>query len=117
MAAEMPDIEVGHVETPTKESLLGAKGAGEAGTAGAPGAIMNAINDALRPLGAKVFAQPFTPERILAALGKVPGRWPEVGAGSYVPVVAVAQASAVASGAGDKSGSGGGLLGRMFGRK
>ena len=74
MAAEMPDIEVGHVETPTKESLLGAKGAGEAGTAGAPAAIMNAINDALRPLGAKVFAQPFTPERILAALGRVPVR-------------------------------------------
>jgi carbon-monoxide dehydrogenase large subunit len=73
MAAEMPDIEVGHVETPTRESLLGAKGAGEAGTAGAPAAVMNAINDALRPLGAKVFAQPFTPERILAALGKVPG--------------------------------------------
>ena len=37
---------------------------------------MNAINDALRPFGAKVFAQPFTPERILAALGKVPARWP-----------------------------------------
>ncbi|HWE21749.1 MAG TPA: xanthine dehydrogenase family protein molybdopterin-binding subunit [Hyphomicrobiaceae bacterium] len=71
MAPEMPDIEVGHVETPTRESLLGAKGAGEAGTAGAPAAVMNAINDALRPLGAKVFAQPFTPERILAALGKV----------------------------------------------
>lgn len=74
MAAEMPDIEVGHVETPTGESLLGAKGAGEAGTAGAPAAIMNGINDALRPFGAKVFAQPFTPERILAALGKVPAR-------------------------------------------
>lgn len=71
MAAEMPDMHVGHVETPTKESLLGAKGAGEAGTAGAPAAIMNAINDALSPLGAKVFAQPFTPERILKALGKI----------------------------------------------
>jgi aerobic carbon-monoxide dehydrogenase large subunit len=77
MAAEMPDIEVGHIETPTKESLLGAKGAGEAGTAGAPAAVMNAINDALRPFGAKVFAQPFTPERILAALAKVPVCWPE----------------------------------------
>ena len=77
MAAEMPDIEVGHVETPTEELLLGAKGAGEAGTAGAPAAVMNAINDALQPFGAKVFAQPFTPERILAALGKVPARWPE----------------------------------------
>ncbi len=37
MAAEMPDIEVGHVVTPTADSELGAKGAGEAGTAGAPG--------------------------------------------------------------------------------
>ncbi|MDX2203763.1 MAG: xanthine dehydrogenase family protein molybdopterin-binding subunit [Hyphomicrobiaceae bacterium] len=74
MAAEMPDIEVGHVETPTKESLLGAKGAGEAGTAGAPAAVMNAINDALRPFKARVLAQPFTPERILAALGVVPPR-------------------------------------------
>ncbi len=74
MAAEMPDIHVGHVETPTKESLLGAKGAGEAGTAGAPAALMNAINDALKPFGVKVFAQPFTPERILAALGKVRAR-------------------------------------------
>ncbi|MFN3614838.1 MAG: xanthine dehydrogenase family protein molybdopterin-binding subunit [Rubrimonas sp.] len=71
MAAEMPDMIIGHVETPTQESLLGAKGAGEAGTAGAPAAIMNAINDALRPLGAQVTEQPFTPERILRALGRV----------------------------------------------
>lgn len=71
MAAEMPEIHVGHVETPTKESLLGAKGVGEAGTAGAPGALMNAINDALRPLGAVVTEQPFTPARILRALGTI----------------------------------------------
>ncbi len=71
MAGEMPDITVAHVETPTRESALGAKGAGEAGTAGAPAAVQNAINDALRPFGAKVFAQPFTPARILAALGKL----------------------------------------------
>ena len=71
MAAEMPDMVVGHVETPTKESELGAKGAGEAGTAGAPAAVMNAINDALRPLGAQVTEMPFTPERILRALGKL----------------------------------------------
>ncbi|HEV7458350.1 MAG TPA: xanthine dehydrogenase family protein molybdopterin-binding subunit [Roseococcus sp.] len=71
MSAEMPDIHVGHVETPTKESLLGAKGAGEAGTAGAPGALMNAINDALAPLSAQVLEQPFTPARILAALGRI----------------------------------------------
>jgi carbon-monoxide dehydrogenase large subunit len=71
MAGEMPDIVCAHVETPTLQSQLGAKGVGEAGTAGAPGAVMNAINDALAPLGARVMAMPFTPERILKALGKV----------------------------------------------
>jgi carbon-monoxide dehydrogenase large subunit len=72
MAAEMPDIECGHVVSPTADSELGAKGAGEAGTAGAPGAVMNAINDALRPLGAQPLTDmPFTPDKILRALGKV----------------------------------------------
>jgi carbon-monoxide dehydrogenase large subunit len=69
MAAEMPDIEVGHVVSPTTDSELGAKGAGEAGAAGAPACVMNAINDALRPLGAAPIVQmPITPERVLAAL-------------------------------------------------
>ena len=72
MADGMPDIVVAHIETPTATSMLGAKGAGEAGTAGAPAAVMNAINDALAPLGARVTQQPFTPERILRALGRVP---------------------------------------------
>jgi carbon-monoxide dehydrogenase large subunit len=71
MSGEMPDIVCAHVETPTKQSQLGAKGVGEAGTAGAPGAVMNAVNDALAPLGARVTAMPFTPERILKALKKV----------------------------------------------
>jgi len=71
MAGEMPDMIIGHVNTPTKTSELGAKGVGEAGTAGAPGAVMNAINDALAPLKANVSVQPFTPQRILAALGKI----------------------------------------------
>ena len=71
MAGEMPDIVCAHVETPTKQSQLGAKGIGEAGTAGAPGAVMNAINDALAPHGARVTQMPFTPERILKALRKV----------------------------------------------
>ena len=62
MATEMPDIEVGHVVTPTADSELGAKGAGEAGTAGAPAAVMNAVNDALAPLGAKLITEmPITP--------------------------------------------------------
>ncbi|MBI4203675.1 MAG: xanthine dehydrogenase family protein molybdopterin-binding subunit [Betaproteobacteria bacterium] len=71
MAGEMPDIEVGHTCTPTATSELGAKGAGEAGTAGAAAAIMNALNDALRPYHARVFTLPFTPERVLRALGKI----------------------------------------------
>jgi carbon-monoxide dehydrogenase large subunit len=71
MSAEMPDIEVAHVQTPTRSSQLGAKGAGEAGTAGAPAAVMNAINDALAPLGAQVWSQPATPQKILRALGQV----------------------------------------------
>ncbi|WP_408594743.1 xanthine dehydrogenase family protein molybdopterin-binding subunit [Limnohabitans sp.] len=71
MSAEMPDIHVAHVQTPTKSSQLGAKGAGEAGTAGAPAAVMNAINDALAPFKAQVLSQPFTPEKVLKALGKV----------------------------------------------
>jgi carbon-monoxide dehydrogenase large subunit len=70
MAAEMPDIEVGHVVTPSADSELGAKGAGEAGTAGAPGCVMNAVNDALRPLGAaRITQMPITPDRVLKALG------------------------------------------------
>ena len=70
MAGEMPDIEVGHVVSPTADSELGAKGAGEAGTAGAPAGVMNAVNDALRPLGAApLTGMPITPEGVLKALG------------------------------------------------
>jgi len=71
MAAEMPDIEVAHIETPTATSQLGAKGAGEAGTAGAPAAVMNAINDALVPFNTRLTSHPITPEKILIALGTV----------------------------------------------
>ncbi|MBX9699309.1 MAG: xanthine dehydrogenase family protein molybdopterin-binding subunit, partial [Acetobacteraceae bacterium] len=67
MACEMPDMEIGHVVSPTADSELGAKGAGEAGTAGAPACVMNAVNDALAPLGAApITAMPITPERVLA---------------------------------------------------
>jgi carbon-monoxide dehydrogenase large subunit len=71
MAAEMPDIVVGHVETPTAFAEGGFKGAGEAGTAGAPGAVLNAVNDALAPLSARVTRQPITPDVVLRALGRL----------------------------------------------
>jgi len=58
--------------SPTADAELGAKGAGEAGTAGAPGCVMNAVNDALRPLGAKdITEMPMTPGLVLRALGRV----------------------------------------------
>ncbi|TAK88294.1 MAG: xanthine dehydrogenase family protein molybdopterin-binding subunit [Betaproteobacteria bacterium] len=71
MAGEMPDIEVAHICVPDRGTSLGAKGAGEAGTAGASAAVMNAVNDALAPLGAFLTEIPLTPERILRALGQV----------------------------------------------
>ena len=71
MAFEMPDIEIAHVCTPTRSSELGAKGAGEAGTAGAPAAILNAMNDAISPFKAELFDMPFTPEKVLRALGRI----------------------------------------------
>lgn len=74
MAGEMPDIVVAHVETPTQLQELGVKGTGEAGTAGASAAVMNAVNDALAPFSARLTAMPFTPQRVLEALGKVPAR-------------------------------------------
>lgn len=71
MAGEMPDIEVAHVVSATASSEIGAKGAGEAGTAGAPAAVVNAINDALRPLNGRVSRQPVTPDVVLEALGLI----------------------------------------------
>jgi carbon-monoxide dehydrogenase large subunit len=70
MAAEMPDIQVAHVETPYAGSVLGAKGAGEAGTCGAPAAVLNAVNDALRAAGAtaRIATLPIPPVEVLAAL-------------------------------------------------
>lgn len=68
MAFEMPDIHVETIETPEGTTELGAKGVGEAGLIGAMGAVWCAVNDALRPLGAVIGEQPFTPERVLDAI-------------------------------------------------
>ena len=73
MAAEMPDIEVAHVETPTETSELGAKGAGEAGLTGAVGAILNAVNDALSPCEVFLTEVPLSPPRVLRALDEAAG--------------------------------------------
>lgn len=71
MAAEMPEIEIGHIETPVADTMLGTKGVGEAGLIGASAAVANAVNDALAPLGAEVTSLPMTPLRILRALKRI----------------------------------------------
>jgi carbon-monoxide dehydrogenase large subunit len=68
MAVEMPDFEVEHVETPARSAELGAKGAGETGTAGVMAAVMNAVNDALATLGVEIHETPVDPPRLLAAI-------------------------------------------------
>ena len=70
-AADLPAIAVHHLETPAPGLAGGFKGAGEAGTSGAPAAILNAVNDALAPFKARVTRVPMTPEVILRALGKL----------------------------------------------
>lgn len=71
MAGEMPDITIRHVCTPARNSILGAKGVGEAGTAGSAAALLNAVNDALSLFGARITETPITPERVIRALGKL----------------------------------------------
>ncbi len=67
-ADEYPDFRLMTREVPTAVNPLGAKGVGEAGTVGALGAAMNAINDALAPLGIRHFDMPATPGRVWAAI-------------------------------------------------
>jgi carbon-monoxide dehydrogenase large subunit len=67
-AHEYPDFRLATREVPTKVNPLGAKGVGEAGTVGAMAAAMNAINDALAPLGIRHFDMPATPGRVWEAI-------------------------------------------------
>lgn len=67
-ADDLPDIHMATREVPTKVNPLGAKGVGEAGTVGALAAVMNAVNDALAPLGIRHFDMPATPNRVWAAI-------------------------------------------------
>ncbi len=67
-ADELPDFRLATREVPTKVNPIGAKGVGEAGTVGAMAAVMNAINDALAPLGIRHFDMPATPGRVWQAI-------------------------------------------------
>jgi len=70
-ADALPAISVTSNPVPTKRNPLGAKGAGEAGTVGALPAIVNAVMDALSPLGVKNLDMPTTSARIWRAMADV----------------------------------------------
>ncbi len=67
-AAEVPHMQVEHFETPSPYSRYGMKGVGEGGAIAPPGAIVNAINDALQDMGVELTEIPATPHRILTAI-------------------------------------------------
>ena len=69
-AASMPDVKLDFMETPSPFSMFGIKGVGENGAIGPPASIMNAVNDALRPLGAAVFETPVSARRVRDAIAR-----------------------------------------------
>jgi carbon-monoxide dehydrogenase large subunit len=78
-AQHIPRLETDHTVTPSPFTPLGVKGIGEAGAIAAPPAIVNAVLDALAPLGVTHLDMPLHPEQVLtairqAATGNKPGR-------------------------------------------
>jgi carbon-monoxide dehydrogenase large subunit len=69
-ALDVPWMELDRTETPTPVNPLGVKGVGEAGTIGATPALVNAVIDALRPLGVKHIDMPLRPEKIWKLMRK-----------------------------------------------
>jgi len=68
---EVPDIEYAHLETPAPTNPGGHKGLGEGGAIGSPPAVINAVADALAPLGVQVRNQPLGPADIVELLEEV----------------------------------------------
>lgn len=67
-ADDFPMFNLGTVCTPCTHNPLGTKGCGEAGAIGSPPAVINAVLDALRPLGVKEFDMPASPHRVWEAI-------------------------------------------------
>jgi len=67
-AADLPEFVFVERSTPSPSNPLGIKGCGEAGAAGAPPALINAVLNALAPLGVADIEMPATPERIWRAI-------------------------------------------------
>ncbi|MGE0744403.1 MAG: xanthine dehydrogenase family protein molybdopterin-binding subunit [Rhodospirillales bacterium] len=72
-ADDLPSIAVAIAEAPSPTNPLGVKGAGESGATGAPPAVINAVIDALRPLGVRHIDMPATPEAVWRAIGAARG--------------------------------------------
>jgi len=72
-ADDVPFFEVDSHEVLTAVNPLGAKGVGEAGTVGALPALVNAVNDALAPLGVRHLDMPMTAERVWRAIREAKG--------------------------------------------
>jgi carbon-monoxide dehydrogenase large subunit len=72
-AAEVPAMEVHHLETPSPTALGGFRGMGEGGTIGAPAALAGAVSDALAPLGVEVRELPITPHGLFALVRQAAG--------------------------------------------
>ncbi|WP_028656333.1 xanthine dehydrogenase family protein molybdopterin-binding subunit [Nocardioides sp. J54] len=69
-AADTISFEIDHTTSPSTTNSLGTKGVGEAGTIASTPAVVNAIVDALRPLGVNDVAMPCTPERVWRAINE-----------------------------------------------
>lgn len=67
-ACELPSFDLVHTETPTPMNELGAKGIGESGTVGSTPCVVNAVVDALSPLGIRHIDMPTTPMRVWQAI-------------------------------------------------
>ena len=67
-AADLPSYTTDRTETPSTTNPLGVKGVGEAGTIASTPAVINAIVDALRPMGVNDIRMPATPERVWRAI-------------------------------------------------
>jgi aerobic carbon-monoxide dehydrogenase large subunit len=75
-AAMIPTLELDSTVTPTPVNPLGVKGVGEAGTIGSTPAAVNAVLDALRPLGVKTIDMPLWPEKVWKAIQAAKGGKP-----------------------------------------
>lgn len=72
-ATEFPSFTLDHTVTPSPSNPMGVKGVGEAGTIAAAPAVMNAIVDALRPLGVSALDMPASPQRVWQAIRAAQG--------------------------------------------